>query len=252
MIGFSLDEMVAMDMNTGLASVHADDLPSLLAAHARMEVMGKSNAEYRQRTKNGDYRWMSNRMSLTMDSAGRPLYRSGNIRDITESKKAEDALRESEEKYRSLFENLNSASILVEPILNGDGRLVDLRYLMANPSVKKHLGKTPDELVGKLYSEVFPYPGRNPVFDIYEKVLSSGESCNMEVLLPALNKHYDMSIYRPIAGRLALVMSDISERKKAEEKIQILANIVESSNDVDPLKIFSSLDTIRNLWVKRK
>ena len=129
-------------------------------------------------------------------------------------------MKQSEEKYRSLFENLNSAALLIESIFNGDGRLVDLRYLMANSSVKKHLGKTQDELVGKLYSEVFPYPKRNPVFDIYEEVLSSGESFNGEVFLPAINKHFDMSVYRPIEGRLALVMSDISDRKKAEEALR--------------------------------
>ena len=100
--------------------------------------------------------------------------------------KREDLLRESEEKYHSLFENLNSAFVLIEPILDGEGRLVDLRYLMANPSVKKHLGKTPDQLVGRLYSEVFTYPERNPVFDIYEKVLSSGKPFKGEILSPPL------------------------------------------------------------------
>ena len=139
--------------------------------------------------------------------------------DITERKKAEEALKESEEKYRSLFDNLNSAALLIEPILDGDGRLVDLRYPMANPSVEKHLGKTPDELVGKFYSEVFPYPGRNPIFDIYERVLSSGEPFKSEILLPAINKYFDISVSRPSTGRLALVLSDISERKHSEEKL---------------------------------
>ncbi|MHC1742914.1 MAG: sensor histidine kinase [Syntrophobacteraceae bacterium] len=128
----------------------------------------------------------------------------------------ERALRESEDRYRRLFENLNSAVVLVEPIFDGDGRLVDLKYLMANPAVSKHLNKSPEELGGRLYSEVFHYPGPNPVFAIYEQVLSSGEPYKGEILLPALNRHYDIAVYRPAPGRLALLLSDITERKHAE------------------------------------
>jgi PAS domain S-box-containing protein len=164
--------------------------------------------------------WMSVSSKALFDDDGKFAGTLSMYTDITERKQMDKVLQQSEEKYRSLFENLNSAALLIEPIFNGDGRLVDLRYLMANPSVKKHIGKTPDELVGKLYSEVFHYPRRNPVFDIYDDVLSSGKSFNSEIFLPALNKHYDMSIYRPIAGQLALVISDISDRKKAEELLR--------------------------------
>ncbi|HUH79272.1 MAG TPA: PAS domain S-box protein, partial [Methanoregula sp.] len=129
-------------------------------------------------------------------------------------------LRESEEKYRSLFENLNAAGILIEPVFDRDGRLADLRYLMANPAVKKHLGKSPEELVGRLYSEVFSYPGRNPVFDMYENVLISGEPFRAELFLPASGRYVDISAYRPEPGRLALVFSDISDRKQAEDRLR--------------------------------
>jgi len=129
-------------------------------------------------------------------------------------------LRESEEQYRSLFENLTSGALLIEPITDGEGRLVDLRYLMANPSVEKHLGKTPVELVGRCYSELFPYPGRDPVFSISEQVLSSGEPFKGELLLPATGRYFDMAVYRPGPGRLALIITDITARKQAGEALR--------------------------------
>ncbi|HMK46612.1 MAG TPA: PAS domain-containing sensor histidine kinase, partial [Methanocella sp.] len=141
------------------------------------------------------------------------------------------ALRESEEKYRSLFENLNLGVLLVEPVLDVDDRIVDLRYLVANPAVEKHLGKAPDEMVGKLYSEVFTYPGRNPVFEVYEKVLSSGEPFKGEIFLPATGRYFDISVYRPAIGRLALLLSDVTNRRLAEEESERLLDTLHWSED---------------------
>jgi PAS domain S-box-containing protein len=59
------------------------------AAGARLQATGKADLEYRQRAKSGEYRWISNHMSLIKDRLGRPLYRNGNIRDISEQKEAE-------------------------------------------------------------------------------------------------------------------------------------------------------------------
>jgi len=95
--GFSPDELMAMDLDTSLSMIHPDDLPGVRAMLARLEDAGKIELEYRQRTKNGDYRWISNHMSLVKDNTGLPLYRNGNIRDISDSKRAEEATRKLNE-----------------------------------------------------------------------------------------------------------------------------------------------------------
>ena len=88
-VGFTPDELIAQDAETALTMIHPDDLPAMRIAQAYLTETGEAEAEYRQRTKSGDYRWISNRMSLTRDTAGQSLYRNGNIRDITERKQAE-------------------------------------------------------------------------------------------------------------------------------------------------------------------
>jgi PAS domain S-box-containing protein len=88
-VGFSVDELMAMDGEASLATIHPDDAPDMQAAGARLQATGKADLEYRQRARNGEYRWISNHMSLIKDSLGRPLYRNGNIRDITERKETE-------------------------------------------------------------------------------------------------------------------------------------------------------------------
>ena len=95
--GYSPDELMAVDVDTAMAMIHPDDLPSVKASAALLEQSDGAELEYRQRAKNGEYRWLSNHMSVTRVEAGSPLYRNGNIRDITEQKKIEMALLEAKE-----------------------------------------------------------------------------------------------------------------------------------------------------------
>ena len=98
--GFTCDELMTLTSDASLAMVHPDDQPAMKAGLMRLEETGKIELEYRQLTKGGDYRWISNNMSLANDSAGRPLYRNGNLRDITERKRAEEELRAANEELR--------------------------------------------------------------------------------------------------------------------------------------------------------
>jgi PAS domain S-box-containing protein len=137
--GFSPDELASQSIETAHAMIYSDDMPAMRAALARLEETGQTEAEYRQRTKSGDYRWISNHMSLTRDGAGRPLYRDGNIRDITESKRAEEALKESEKRFRSLYENSLDGVMIT---------CIDGSVLAANEKMCDLVGMTEREMIG--------------------------------------------------------------------------------------------------------
>lgn len=130
-VGFSVEELMAQDSQAALAMLHPDDLPTMQAAIALLHETGKAEAEYRQLAKSGEYRWLSNSMSLTKDSAGRPLYRNGSIRDITDRKLAGETLSQSEEQFRVLTQNMYSGVALVDE--RG-------AFTIANPSFRRMFG----------------------------------------------------------------------------------------------------------------
>ncbi len=89
-----------------LARVHPDDQPSALKASLEaLEQNRPYNFEYRVRGLNQEWRLVNAKALLIKDELGQPVKLAGLCRDITENRRTEQALRESEEKYRLLFEN---------------------------------------------------------------------------------------------------------------------------------------------------
>ena len=129
--GYTREEFRNMDKLKRYEMVHPDDLSKLVAAQIHAEEMGTAEAAYRQRRKNGEYVWVANRMSVTYDDAGKPLYRNSNLRDITDQMKAGDSLREREERFRTLILNLNTGVALIDE--NG-------RFVTFNPTFLELFG----------------------------------------------------------------------------------------------------------------
>jgi PAS domain S-box-containing protein len=138
-------------------------------------------------------------------------------RDITDSKRAEEALRESEEKYRDLVENISDA--IYE--LDADGRVT---YM--SPIVEEVSGYSPSEIVGRPFTE-FVHPEDVPALvERFRKALS-GEPEPIEYRLPLKSGEirWYHSFGQPIFEGERIVgfrgvQTDITERKRAEEALR--------------------------------
>jgi len=128
LLGYPVEEFLAMTGEDTLALVHPDDLPGIREGLRWLEAEGSAQVEYRHRVRSGGYRWFSTNLTLTRDADGTPRYRNGYSRDITDRKWAEEALRESEARFRLMFESHKAVMLLIEP---DTGKILDANVAAA-------------------------------------------------------------------------------------------------------------------------
>ena len=144
--------------------------------------------------------------------------------DTTEKRAAEERLRASEERYRTLFESVDQGFCILEMIFDERDRPVDYRFLEMNAMFEAHTGlvggagKTARELVPDLDSFWF---------ETYGRVAQTGEAARFESEAPAMERWFDVYATR-LGGadsrRVALLFSDITKRKESEATLRKLAN----------------------------
>ncbi|MEZ4525011.1 MAG: PAS domain S-box protein [Desulfobacterales bacterium] len=144
---------------------------------------------------------------------------TGTLMDITERKLAEDRLRESEARYRLLFQNLSSGFALHEIVKDENGNPCDYRFLEVNPAFETLTGLKADQLVGKTVLAVMP-DIESYWIETYGRVATTGEARHFENYSRELNKYYAVTAYRPEPGRFATIFTDITDRKRAEKALR--------------------------------
>ena len=138
--------------------------------------------------------------------------------DVTERKRAQLALRESEERYRFLFEHMQEGVAYCRMIFeNGEPR--DFIYLMVNDTFETLTHLT--GVVGKRVTDIIPgiREADPELFQIYGRVALTGEPHRFEIYVKALGQWFSVSAYSPEHLYFVAVFDVITERKQAEEKV---------------------------------
>ncbi len=138
---------------------------------------------------------------------------------VTERKQAEESLRQSEEKYRGLFQNMAEGFALYELLYDERGKPVDWRILEVNDAYTRHTGVTRERIAGRRISEVFPaaMPEYLPRF---AEVVATQIPLGFETYAKHVGRHQHVVTFPAGGHRFASIIEDITERKRAEEALR--------------------------------
>ena len=129
------------------------------------------------------------------------------------------ALRTGEESYRRLFESLNDGAALLEVIFDAAGVPVDYVFLVVNAAYEEMIGRPRADRIGRRLSEVLG--PASPAFVLLAGVARSGEPARAEMYIEELAKHFKVSAFPSSRGTVTAVLSDMTERKRAQDELQV-------------------------------
>lgn len=221
MLGYLPDELIGQPM---FFLMHPEDIATSRSKlqHALSTNAVSFTVTCRVQHKAGHYVWVEVNTTIVRDfETGRVMEFISLIHDITERKEAEDALRESEARYRLVAENIHDVIIKVTP----DG----LRTF-ATPSIVSMMGYTPDELVGvSRFEHIHPDDRPQAIEQINQALYSKAPYFTLIQRIQHKDGHYlwtesnNTVIYDPVTGdpsELLAVVRDITERKQAEDALR--------------------------------
>jgi PAS domain S-box-containing protein len=240
-LGFPAEEFKAHRYDELLELFHPDDRLRIKAAMEHLDKTGETLLEYRQLTSDGEYYWLSNHLSLIRDANGKPLYRTGNIRNITEHKQAEaekkkllDTVKEERDRLSALINSIddevwfidaknqknmvNPAALRTFHLDSADG--VDFEKLARDFEVYR-----PDFSV-RPFEEAPPYRAL-----LGESVKEQEEIMRVPITGELRHRMLSSTPIRDANGNIigaATVARDITRQKQAERELRISQNRLEA------------------------
>ncbi|WPB58412.1 PAS domain S-box protein [Xylophilus sp. GOD-11R] len=180
---------------------------------------GRASDERWHMRADGSHFWASGEMMPLRDDDGTHRGFVKIMRDRTGQREAGERLRESQDRFKTLLETVETAFAIVEVKFDAQDRPVDYRFVEANPAFEREAGVN---LRGKWVTEFAP-DLEQFWFDTYGRVALTGEPATFENYAEAFGRWFDVRALRvglPAERQIAIFFNDVTARKEAEKRLR--------------------------------
>jgi len=222
-ISFSgnLDEVVQ-------TAIHPDDRQKVAQANTAVSEAGQSPPlEYRVVWPDGTVRTVyAEPGEQTLDEHGRVIRLWGIVQDITQRKRAEDALRQSEERYRHTLDDMLEGCQIVD---------FDWRFVYVNAAAARQGHTTPETLLHRTMMDCYPGIDQQPFFDRLRDCMTNRVAHRFEnvFVFPDGSRILTELNIQPSSEGIFILSLDITERKQAEQRVRYLARLYATLSQVN-------------------
>ncbi len=230
MTGFTFDELIGMD---GLL---------LIAESKRDMVMNNIVNKFEKPYEAIGVRKNGEEYPIRLEAREIPYHgkmvRVVEFRDITKQKnaemqilKAKELAENNEKQFRQLFENMEQGFALHEMLYDDNGVPVDYRFILINKAFVELTRIDAHQFIGKTVKEVLPLTEQVWI-DNYGNVAKTGTPMHFSNYSKELDKHYEVVAYSPKKDFFAVVITDVTQKKKFEFELVEAKNKAEESNQL--------------------
>jgi PAS domain S-box-containing protein len=156
-------------------------------------------------------------------------------RDVSERKKAEYSLKDSELKYKQLFNEMLSGFAFHEIICDEKGNPCDFRFLEINAAFEKITGLSKDKIIGKTILEILPETEPELISN-FGDVAITGKPVFFEEYHAGLGRYYEIRAFSHEKWKFAVVFNDITDRKNEEQILRYERDIISVLNQASSMK----------------
>ena len=227
--------------------IHPED-QARVDASIRAAIDGRGTTwgeEYRFRRMDGLYAEVLDRGHVIRNANGQAVRMIGAMLDLTRSRSAETALRQSEERFSTILETIEAAFAIVQVKFDDDDHPVDYRFVEANPAFEHQAGVN---LRGKWVTEFAP-DLESFWFETYGHVAKTGEPANFENYANTFERWFDVRAVRvgdPADRQIAIFFSDVTERRDAQERLKVSETI--ARENVERVQLALAAGAIIGTW----